>query len=162
MKFTKTCLFLSAMTAMFICLSSSAFAQTADRDLQVSATVVKSCDINVTDDIGFGNYNPLAASALTDTGTIVVSCTSGTPATVTLSMGGNLNVSGRNMANGANLLNYGLAQDSAFSTPWTSTASDAWTAGAVAHTITVYGRLPSGQNVPAGSYADTVVATLNF
>jgi spore coat protein U-like protein len=39
----------------------------------------------------------------------------------------------------------------------------------VAHTgtgsataITVYGQMAAGQNVPAGSYADTVVATVSF
>ena len=28
--------------------------------------------------------------------------------------------------------------------------------------LTVYGRIPAGQNVPAGSYSDTVVATVTF
>jgi spore coat protein U-like protein len=29
-------------------------------------------------------------------------------------------------------------------------------------TYTVYGRVAAGANVPAGSYSDTVVATVNF
>ncbi|MFM6073490.1 MAG: spore coat protein U domain-containing protein, partial [Dolichospermum sp.] len=31
-----------------------------------------------------------------------------------------------------------------------------------ASNITVYGRIGRGQNVPAGSYTDTVVATVTF
>ena len=38
----------------------------------------------------------------------------------------------------------------------------AYTGTGASQDLTVYGTLPGGQNVPVGSYSDTVVATITF
>jgi len=65
---------------------------------------------------------------------------------------------------GTNYISYSLFQDSARTTAWGNTA-----ATGVVHTgtgtltsISVYGQMAAAQNVPAGSYSDTVVATVTF
>ena len=70
----------------------------------------------------------------------------------------------RQMTDGTNFLTYFLFQETGRTTVWGNTALTG-----VAHTgtgtltaITVFGRLGAGQNVPAGSYTDTVVATITF
>jgi spore coat protein U-like protein len=46
---------------------------------------------------------------------------------------------------------------------WNSTAPVAYTAvSKAASSLTVYGRVAAGQDVPAGSYSDTVIATITF
>lgn len=63
-----------------------------------------------------------------------------------------------------NHLSYSLFSDTERTTVWgdgaTVDVGSAGTGSAVDHTV--YGRVASGQNVPAGSYADTVVATVTF
>ena len=49
---------------------------------------------------------------------------------------------------------------------WGNSGAGLYSPGAapskVARNFTVYGRVASNQDVPAGSYNDTVVATVNF
>ena len=134
--------------------------------LAVSATVAPNCTIS-TLPLDFGAYDPIVtnASAPRDaSGTVRVACTSGATTTVTLDTG--LNPSGglrRMKAGASNYLNYSLFSDPGYAIAW-GTGTDA-----VGHTGTgtqtdllVYGRITQGQNVPAGSYADTVTAVVNF
>ena len=70
------------------------------------------------------------------------------------------------MTDGAsNYLSYELYSDAARTTVW-NTGAGLYNPGAapskVARNFTVYGRVTSNQDVPAGSYNDTVVATVNF
>ena len=65
---------------------------------------------------------------------------------------------------GTDYLSYQLYSDNGYSTVWGNTAGTS-----VAHTgtgtqtaLTVYGSIAAGQSVPAGSYSDTVVATVTF
>lgn len=65
---------------------------------------------------------------------------------------------------GANL-SYALFQDSGRSTNWGNTFGTDTVAGTgtgSAQSMTVYGRLFSGQFTTAGFYSDTVVATVDF
>jgi spore coat protein U-like protein len=71
------------------------------------------------------------------------------------------------MANGANLLNYAVYTDSARSTVWGdggagATATIDGTGSGTAQSTTIYGRIPAGQTVPAGSYSDTVNVTVTY
>jgi spore coat protein U-like protein len=61
-------------------------------------------------------------------------------------------------------LTYELYQNSAHSTVWGNTSGTgvANTGNGTQQSITVYGTVDAGQNVPAGSYSDTVVATVSF
>jgi len=153
--------------------SGQASAATATANLSVTATVAASCSISTTA-LGFGAYDPVganAASPLDGTGSVVVTCTSGAPATLTLGQGANAAAGSTNTAPvrrmknaGGAFLSYSLYQDTAHTTSWGNTAGTgvAQTGTGTAASVTVYGRVPAAQNVGSGAYSDTVVATVTF
>lgn len=148
---------------------SQAQAATATANLGVSATVTNNCTIS-TAALAFGSYDPVGANASSDldsTGTVVVACTKGATATIGLGLGGNAAGSTRRMGDGAsNYLTYELYQDSGRTTVWGNAGAGLLSPVAApskaARNFTVYGRVTSNQDVAAGSYSDTVVATVNF
>jgi spore coat protein U-like protein len=125
-----------------------------------------SCEVTTTA-LSFGNYDPIAAhaaSALTGTGGLTVTCTDSLPATVTLDQGlypaaGSTDAAPlRRMSDGAgHSLSYQLYQDAALSTVWGNTPETGMCASG---SLTVYGAIPAAQNAPVGSYADTVVVVV--
>lgn len=139
-----------------------AWAGTASDSFNVTATVVTNCQIQTPNTLAFGNYDPLSATPTDGSTTFQVRCTKGTSAWVGLNDGLN---GTRFMASGTNLLDYELYQDSARTTVWGNTSATGVAYNATNNgwfTLTVYGRIPAGQDVPAGSYLDTVTATINF
>jgi spore coat protein U-like protein len=148
---------------------TTANAATATANLGVSATVTNNCTIS-TVALAFGSYDPVVANASTNldgTGTVTVACTKGSTATIGLGAGANASGATRRMGDGAtNFLTYELYQDSSRSTVWansgTGLLSPAAAPSKAARSFTVYGRVASDQDVPAGNYSDTVVATVNF
>jgi spore coat protein U-like protein len=149
--------------------SSTAKAASATANLGVSATVTNNCTISTTA-LAFGSYDPVGANAsgnLDGTGTVVVACTKGATATVGLGLGGNASGSTRRMGDGGtNYLTYELYQDSGRTTIWSDSGagllSPAAAPSKAPRNFTVYGRVTGNQDVPAGNYSDTVVATVNF
>jgi len=149
--------------------ATTASAATATANLSVSATVTNNCTIS-TAALAFGSYDPVVAHAsanLDGSGTVTVACTKGAVATVGLGLGSNASGSIRRMTNGATeYLTYELYQDSGYTTVWSNSGAGLYSPGAapskVARNFTVYGRVASNQDVAAGSYNDTVVATVNF
>jgi len=147
----------------------AAKADTATAVLSVDATVVEGCVIT-TSPVSFGNYNALAATPTTAQGGITVTCPTGTAWEVLLGQGvqpatGSSDANpARQMANGANRLGYGLFTDTAHSVNWANAtgAGVTGTGDGTAHTTPVYGSIPAGQNVPAGAYTDSVIATINY
>jgi spore coat protein U-like protein len=153
--------------------ASSTEAVTATSNLAVTASVTANCTI-VTAPVAFGAYDPVvtnATTALDGTGTVSVTCTSGATTTVTLGQGSN--PSGTSTAaiparrlkdGGTDLLTYSLYSDPGRTTVWGDTAGTglAHTGTGTLTALTVYGAVDAGQNVPAGSYSDTVVATITF
>jgi spore coat protein U-like protein len=149
-------------------MAAPALAQTATGNLGVSATVAKNCSITTTA-VAFGSYDPIVANASTPldgTGTVVVTCTKGAGTRIDLDLGSNAAGSVRRMLGGTDLLTYELYTDSGHGTVWGAGAGAGQTIAAAPNknprTFTVYGRVPAGQDVGAASYADTVVATINF
>jgi spore coat protein U-like protein len=70
------------------------------------------------------------------------------------------------MSDGTDFVNYELYSNSSRSAVW-GTGLTAYTLAAAvtsdaAIDYTVYGKVPHGQDKPAGSYADTVGITVNF
>ena len=160
------------MAGALFAFGASASAQTDTADLDVSAEVTASCTIT-TSPLAFGSYDPVvthAASPLEQTGGVTVTCTSGAATTVTLGQGLSADAGStdavpvRRMLSGADFLSYALYSDSGRTTAWGNTAGAgvAHTGTGTATALTVYGRIPAAQNVPAGSYVDTVVATVTF
>lgn len=133
----------------------------------VSAMVNATCTV-VANLLDFGNYNPLSGSALTATTTVSATCTNGTPYTLSLNAGNTGNFTNRLLVNGGNNLNYNLYTSSAYTTVWGDgtggTATNAGTGNGTAQPYTAYGRIPSGQNVPASvtSYSDLITVTVTY
>ena len=144
----------------------NSYAGSQSTTLAVSATVSANCTIS-TLPLNFAAYDPIVtnASAPRDaSGTVTVACTNGAATTVTFDSG--LNPSGglRRMTDGSsNYLNYSLFSDSGRTIAWgTGVDAVSHTGTGTATALTVYGRIAQGQNVPAGSYGDTVTAVVNF
>ncbi len=143
-------------------------ASTATANLSVSATVAANCTIT-TSAIAFGAYDPISANAtanLDATGSVIITCTKGATTTIGLDTGANASGSTRRLASSGNYLTYELYQDSSRTTVWSNSGAGLLSVVAApshsARTYSVYARVTAGQDVPAGSYTDTVVATVNF
>lgn len=152
-----------------LAMAAPALAQTDTDTFTVSANVSKNCSITTTP-VAFGVYDPVVGHATTPldgTGAVIVTCTKGAGTRIDLNNGANATGGNRRMsAGGGNFLTYQLYQDTGRTTAWGSGGSAGQTIGGApskaARTFTVFGRVPAGQDVPAGSYTDTVVATINF
>lgn len=152
-----------------------AHAGTATTTFSVTATVVNSCAINSAGNLAFGNYDPTSATATNGSSSISVNCTKGDAYTIALNYGANGgSATNRIMSDGAStpdLLNYNLYTDSTHGNVWNSSCGAGNNCGSGtgagpgagnAQTYTVYGQIAAGQNVPAGSYSDTITLTVNF
>jgi spore coat protein U-like protein len=122
--------------------------------------------------LSFGPYDGLSGAPATTSAVAVVTCNDSPPPTVTMELGPSA-VSGgffpRQMRQdgGSDRLAYNFYVDAGATAVWgdgtggTATRSDRvfknkpWT-------VTIYGRIPAGQDVSAGSYSDTLTITINF
>jgi spore coat protein U-like protein len=122
--------------------------------------------------LNFGNYEPISRNAtqpLDVQSTFKITCTKGSSATITLNNGLNgprAQGTTRAMSAGGakpDFISYELYLNSSRSTVWNTTNVQSYTAiNKSAHQITVYGRIPGGQDVGAGYYSDTVTINANF
>ncbi|MEH1872450.1 Csu type fimbrial protein [Nostoc sp.] len=161
-----------ALASVLLIASSAApaMAGTATSNLGVSALVTANCTISTTP-VAFGNYDPIGANASTDlngTGSVATTCTNGSSVVITLGQGSNADTGStdavplRRAMSGSNYLSYSLYSDSARTTVWENTTGVAVTGTGTPVSNTVYGKMVAGQNVPIGSYTDTVVATVTY
>jgi spore coat protein U-like protein len=128
-----------------------------------AARAATSCSIDATGAVAFGPYDWTAVAPTDSTGTITYTCDG--PALVVLSQGSSGTYTARTMISGANQLTYNLYTDAARSQIWGDFSGGTTLRLVAAGTrvpITVYGRLPAGQNVPSGSYSDTLMVTFFF
>ena len=168
MRLVRTVAAITVTTALVATLAPRATAATATANLTVSATVTKNCTVS-TAALAFGSYDPVVANAsanLDGAGGVTVACTRGATASIALGSGSNASGSTRRMGDGSgNFLSYELFSDSGRSSVWNSGAGALSLTAApsrAARDFTVYGRIAGNQDVPAGTYGDTVVATVNF
>ncbi len=146
-------------------------AAAASTSLAVSATVVNNCTIS-TAPLAFGNYDPIganAASSLDGSASITVACTKGATATIGLNTGDNGTHavgSTRALQAAGAYLSYEIYKDSGHAQLWGNTGAQLYDTGAApsktARAFTAYGQISASQDIPAGSYTDTVTATVNF
>lgn len=131
-----------------------------------------SCSVTVTT-LSFGTYDAAAASPRDSTGGVTLQCSS--PSTIsstfdiTLSTGGSGSYTTRQMAKGADRLNYNVYADAARTQLWGNGSNGtflmrATVSGTTFFTAnaTAYGRIPTGQWNPAGTYSDTLVVTVTY
>jgi spore coat protein U-like protein len=153
--------------ALAACAAQPAMAATDSANLGVSATVSSNCNVS-TSPVAFGSVDVTAGSAVNGSGSISVTCTSGTAwsAAADVGAGTGASLETRKMSNGVDVLNYALYVDNARSSIWgdgesTATIDDTGTGSAQSKTI--YGTILANQaGVTAGSYADTVVVTVTY
>lgn len=151
------------VAAVLLSLHGLAGSATATTTLLVTASVVAACNVS-TSPVAFGAYNPTAGTNLDGTGTVSVTCTNGTSYTVALDGGSQADVTARAMSDGANGLSYQLYSDPARTSVWGMNGAELVSATGTGSSVdhTVYGRIPSGQTPPAGSYSDTVNVTVTY
>jgi spore coat protein U-like protein len=160
-----------ALAGILFLAAGSAFAGTTSGNLAVSATVSANCSIAASQGFAFGPYDPIGAQSaapLQVSNPITLACTNGSPVTVTMDQG--LNPAGgstaaaplRQMTVGGNFLPYNLYTSNTYTTVWDGVTGAPYTGTGAGGTITVFGQIAQAQNVPAGTYVDTVVVTLTF
>lgn len=159
---------LKALT--ILCLSfviPSLWAATATTTFLVTANILSACIVSALP-LAFLTYDPTSGTPLDATTTITSTCTLGTTYTLGLNAGtGTGGTTTLRVMTGtpAGLLNYQLFQNAGRTTNWGNnpgTDTVAGTGTGLPQLSTVYGRIPSGQNQPAGSYADTITVTLTY
>lgn len=162
------------LLAALPCLASAAGAGSVSATMNVTATVIATCTVTA-GNLNFGNYDAIGANStapLVGTAAVNATCTQGATATVDIDAGlnpsGTGNAQARRMkGTGTNYLAYGIYSDSAHSKPWGTKTSGTTVAvtgagGATPVSLTAYGSVPNAQNVPVGSYTDSVAVTINY
>jgi spore coat protein U-like protein len=148
--------------------STPASAQTVSSTLDVDANVTANCTVS-TSQLDFGDVNPIDGNNYDSTGGFTVTCTSGTDwdAAADVGIGAGATFAARRMTSGGNTLVYSIYTNAARTTLWgdgTGTTQIISNTGTgVAQAVTVYGRVPLGQNsVPPGAYDDDVTVTVTY
>jgi spore coat protein U-like protein len=135
--------------------------------LEVSAVVVADCRI-VTSDLAFGEYDPFlrhATEQLDGAAQMSMVCTRGAQASIFIDAGRHSTGSNRALTGGVQQVSYQLYRDEGRTQVWGSGGSALqFVSNGVARPeqVTVYGRIPPGQEVQSGVYTDVVTATVDF
>lgn len=138
--------------------------------LDVTAEVLSSCNITSTSTLAFGTVDQSSAN-IDNQGAVSLICTATTPWVLHTDSGINASGAQKRMkhASQADTLNYNIFTDNgrsvpfpdAAGTPGTGPASD--TGNGQLQTVTVFGRIPSGQTLPRpGNYSDTLTVTVSY
>jgi spore coat protein U-like protein len=170
----------AAALAALVLASAAASAGVGTASFTALTFVHTNCRISTTP-VAFGRYDPIVVnktSNLNATGAITVACVKGTAPTIALGPGNNAEGSARRMRlqPDGGFLEYELYQppsnvpgiSCAFpgARVWGSSGANLFSASGApsknARTYQVCGTVPAGQNPSIGSYADIVVATVNF
>ncbi len=137
--------------------------------LTPAAAAPSSCTITTVSNVAFGTYNVFSGSPLDSAGIIRINCTKKAKSvTVDLTKGNAPTYSPRQMRKGAETLTYNLYLDAARTIVWgngTGGTSQYGPTNPPDDTdidLTLYGRVPSGQDLSGGSYSDNITATVNF
>jgi spore coat protein U domain-containing protein, fimbrial subunit CupE1/2/3/6 len=131
------------------------------------AGAAASCTISTAGGVAFGTYDVESTTPLDSTGLLRLDC-NGAAKTVTVDLGrGNApTFSPRFMRNGSSQLEYNLFIDATRLSIWGDSTAGTSHYGVVnppnVIDLTIYGRIPTLQDLPVGSYTDTVVVTVNF
>lgn len=162
---------LLSATAFFAVISPflafPALAQTATDTFGVSLTVEAECTLSA-EDLAFGSTG-IVDTDIDAEANLTVQCTEGSPYAIGLSAGAGIGATetARLLTHTtvpANTAAYQIFQETGRTTNWGNTEGvdtvDSTAATGADETVTVYGRVPGGQNVPSGEYGDTVTATI--
>jgi len=147
--------------------ASVASAAQSQTTINATATINSNCLVSASN-LAFGTYDPTAADRDVNT-TVLVRCTTGTGYTVTLSAGvtsGATFAQRRMVFGGTNFMDYNLYRDAARTEilgdgsvgTFTVTGTGTGIGIAQQQTVTVYGRIPTGQDtLPIGTYTESTI-----
>ena len=152
------------LLAVFVALVAPARAATLTSTLAVRVVVQPACTISGAT-IDFGTYTSGQTTALNGFAQIAYNSCPAAQLRFQLDGGANGTSTARKLANGSGgLLNYGLYRDSGRTQNFGqgAEARSVTPATSGTGTVPVYGMIPAGQSVAAGTYTDTVVITMDF
>jgi spore coat protein U-like protein len=155
-----------ALAASILVLPAAASAAPTQQ-LQINATVVKSCDFNPIPAIALGSYDWHTGISTTVSNELSVECNSGVVYSFSADRGVNSVGTQNNLANGSTMLAYSLLVNDGTASPFdpaTNTGSGVTAETATGH-IDQYAlvlNVPAAQMVPAGAYSDTVTFSLAY
>ncbi|ONG46849.1 hypothetical protein BKE38_24860 [Pseudoroseomonas deserti] len=141
--------------------------------LLLPAAAQAACTVTATP-LAFGHYSPRAPGLTSSVGTITLTCVAllvvNLNYTIKLSAGGGGSFAARRLTSGSSRLAYQLYTDNAGAGIWgDGTAGTSFVSGnaplfllGAGRAHSVYGRLPAGQNVPPGTYIDTIQVTVTY
>lgn len=120
------------------------------------------CSVSATG-VNFGSYDVFSNVNSDGAGSVSVSCDGDASYSIAISSG-NGSYASRWMARDAHQFAYNLYREASRSTIWgDGTGGSAVVSGSgTGATHTVYGRIPSRQNVYAGSYSDNIVVIVTY
>lgn len=133
-------------------------AGTDSTTFQVKITVNESCKFTNKQDVNFDAIDRSTGKLNTATGQLDITCTLGTPYQIALEGNGKMS----NTSKSGSTIAYNLFQDAQYQQAWdkTNKRDDVGTGNSQA--LTVYAKLTGENNVEAGDYLDTVVATVTY
>ncbi len=135
--------------------------------LMAGTSVWAQCSVSAST-VDFGTYDTLSPTPLDTTGTITIGCSRNALVIVTIgpsNNSGGFNPRSMKHTSLPDLLDYNLYTNSNRTRIWGNGTGGtifriAWVRRNRATSLTVYGRIPPGQNVSVGTYNDTLVVTV--
>jgi len=172
MKTTNIAAAILAGTAVLVASPAFAGSTVAGNTIAVGLTIQDQCTISAPASLSFGSHG-IILSNVDSTADITIECTKETPYSIALDDGENaadaVNTT-RSLKNAdGDYIDYELYRDSNRTNLWGSTVGtggvpgntvDSASAAGADEVITIFGRVPSHQNQPIGTYADHVTATI--
>lgn len=142
-------------------LTTAAHAETGPKtqNFQVKITVNESCNFTSAKDIDFAEIDRSTSSIKTASGQLNITCTLNTPYKIALAGKGEM--SSQTIGSNSKIA-YKLYQDATNITEWDEKNLLSKTGDGNNQIISVFAKLSGNTNVEAGTYADTVVATVTY
>jgi spore coat protein U-like protein len=149
-------------------LATSLHAASTPAPLNVSAEVAPNCVIAISN-LAFGKYDPLGQNAnqqLDAAAEVTMLCTRSSRAALYIDSGRNPMGSSRTLSGTSQHIAYQLFRDADRTRQWAAGEGDGLQFVSEGihkpQQLTVYGRIPPGQEVASGVYTDVVTATVDF
>lgn len=138
--------------------------------MAISASPARAaCQVGSVSALAFGSYNVLSPTDITTTGSFSVNnCSAGGRTYTATFSDGNGTQTARLLKSGVNTLSYNVYKDASYTqilgsgSGGTDTIVNTNTGASTGPTHTLYGRIPAGQDVPVGTYTDSLTITLTF
>lgn len=111
--------------------------------------------------VAFGAYDSLSPTHQDGTGNVRITCNSTTAFTVGLGSGAGT-FDQRSMTNEQSTLRYNLYTDATRTLIWGDGSLNGVSGIGTSVDLTVYGRIPARQSIPAGAYIDAITVTVFY